>query len=397
MNAQPNMRPQTIRPSSLLARLALVILLTACSKSAEPQTSKADAAAIPAAVTGNETATYFGDLDPTDTAEDPATTQAGEALAQAAARDIIGTAAPLAVMTTIDGEIIDLGKVYGDKPVYIKFWATWCAPCRQQMPAFQKLYETLGDRIQVVAINIGLSDDEASVHAFRQRYGLTMPIVFDDGRLAKLFHLSVTPQHVLIGRDMRFQHFGHAHNADLDRAIEQALAEPRPADAAPATAADAERVIRVGDRVPPLSVTPLGGESETLRARPGRVLAVAFFTTWCEWYLERTRPATSRACARMREQIQSPASQPEAIDWLGIAGGLWSTEQDLADYQAQHAMQIPLALDASGTLFRTFGVRDVPTIVLIDDTGRLLRVVHAGEADLAEALQSAITSRKPSN
>jgi thiol-disulfide isomerase/thioredoxin len=396
MNAQPDMRPQTIRPSSLFARLALVILLTACSKSAEPQASKANTAAIPAAATGTETATYFGDLDPTDTAEDPATTEAGEALAQAAARDIIGTAAPLAVMKTIDDDVIDLGKVYGDKPVYIKFWASWCAPCRQQMPAFQKLYESLGDEVEVVAINIGLSDDEASVRAFRQRYGLTMPIVFDDGHLAKLFHLSVTPQHVLIGRDMRFRHVGHAHNAALDRAIEQALAEPRPADAAPAVVA-AERVIGIGDRVPPLSLTLLDGETQSLHAKPGRVLAVAFFSTWCEWYLERTRPSTSRACTRVREQIQSPASQPDAIDWLGIAGGLWSTEQDLVDYRAQHGMRIPLALDSSGTLFRTFGIRDVPTVVLIDDSGQLLRVIHADETDLAGALQSTIERRKPSN
>jgi len=52
--------------------------------------------------------------------------------------------APRLNLETIDGDVIDLGGLYGRKAVYIKFWATWCVPCRQQMPHFEQAYETAG-------------------------------------------------------------------------------------------------------------------------------------------------------------------------------------------------------------------------------------------------------------
>ncbi len=378
-----------------VALLMLALLVAGCSKTEESKRPAAAGDSAAATQAPTRTATFLDNIDLNDTEEDPDYAEAGEALAQAKASHVLGTAAPLAVMKTLDGDTLDLGRIYGEKPVYIKFWATWCTPCRQQMPAFQKFYEAHKDEIQVVAINIGLSDDEASVRKFRQRFGLTMPIVMDDGQLARLFHLNVTPQHVLIDRNMRFAHLGHAHNADLERAIQQVLAAPRSADAATAEAVATETVLQTGDRVPALDVTALGGDSLSLRAKPGRVLAISFFSSWCEWYLETTRPSTSQACARVREFIQAANTGPDGIDWLGIAGGPWSTEQDLVDYQAQHQIRMPLALDTSGALFRTFGVRDIPSIVLIDDAGRLLRSLPPDTPDLAAALREAMTPRPP--
>jgi thiol-disulfide isomerase/thioredoxin len=60
----------------------------------------------------------------------------GQQRAQEAGRALIGSPAPPLVLKTIDGETIDLGGLYGKKAVYLKFWATWCVPCRQQMPHF---------------------------------------------------------------------------------------------------------------------------------------------------------------------------------------------------------------------------------------------------------------------
>ena len=60
----------------------------------------------------------------------------GQQLAESAGRSLIGKPAPRFVVTTIDGETIDLGRLYGKQAVYLKFWATWCVPCREQMPHF---------------------------------------------------------------------------------------------------------------------------------------------------------------------------------------------------------------------------------------------------------------------
>jgi len=346
-----------------------------------PETLQADPA---------KTATNLDGIDLNDTTEDPAYAEAGEVLAKAAADGVIGEIAPLAVMTTIDGDIIDLAEVYGKKPVYIKFWATWCTPCRQQMPGFENTYKSLGDKMQIIALNIGLSDDEASIRAFRDKYNLTMPIVIDDGRLAKLFHLNVTPQHVIIGKDNRFAYIGHAENDALQHALQHAVAAPQSDVSVPAASSEVEPIVRLGDVVPEIKVQLLNGENVALQARSGRLLAVQFFSSWCEWYLETSRPETSKACARVRESIEKIAAENLAVDWLGIAGGPWATEQDLADYKKNNNVSIPLALDQSNTLFRTFGIRDIPTIALINESGQLIRLIGPNEKNLSGILRAAI-------
>ena len=127
--------------------------------------------------------------------------ESGQGRAQAAGRTLIGSLAPALVLTTIDGKAIDLARLYGHKPVYLKFWATWCVPCREQMPGFEHDYESLGDRIAFVAVNAGFTDTEAAVRQVQHESGLRMPIVIDDGRLAAELNLRVTPQHVVVGRD----------------------------------------------------------------------------------------------------------------------------------------------------------------------------------------------------
>lgn len=364
--------------------VAALLLAGVAGCNSHPSTTGATSSAGEAS-----TATNLDNVNLSDTAEDATYASSGEALAKENAA-LIGTPAPAAVLKTIDGQTIDLARSYGKKPIYIKFWATWCVPCRQQMPGFEKAYQQLGDKMDVVAINIGLSDDEASVRKFREKYGLTMPIVMDnDGHLAKLFHLDVTPQHVLIGKDVRFAYFGHADNATLQAAIQRVIAGP--AGAAPATAAAVatDSAINVGDVVPALAaVTTTGARFPLGGARPGRLRAVEFLSSWCEWYLAKSRPLTAQACARRRRDIETIKGQFADVDWIGIAGGPWATDSDLANYRKNNKVTIPLALDKSGALFRAFGIRDIPTVALIDADGRLVRLVKPDEKDLAGAIRS---------
>lgn len=112
--------------------------------------------------------------DPEYVAEDPRLTQ------------LIGQPGPAIKLQTVDGQTIDLKALYGAKPVYLKLWATYCIPCRAQMPGFEKIYETFGNHMDVIAVNGGVGDDAAKVKAFAQEYGLHMPLAIDDGALARI-------------------------------------------------------------------------------------------------------------------------------------------------------------------------------------------------------------------
>jgi len=312
----------------------------------------------------------------------------GASRAAAVGRGLVGQAAPTTVLRTIDGGRIDLGALRGKKPVYLKFWATWCAPCMEQMPAFDSLHRKLGERIEVVAVNAGFSETEAAVRATRARYGLRMPVVIDDGSLGRALDLRVTPQHVVIGADGRIKHVGHLHDARLEKALEQVLAEAFTVAATPgagqaAPAAEARKVFKVGDRVEGLSLKTTAGRPAPIGAA-GKPQALVFFSPWCESYLRETRPATAAACRRVREQAARLARSQQDVSWLGVSAPLWANADELAAYQKEHRGALQLALDTRSDVFAAFGIRQIPAVVLLDAQGRVARVLGPDENDLAQ-------------
>jgi len=314
--------------------------------------------------------------------------ESGQARAVDAGRALIGQAGPAATLKTIDGETIDLASAYGKKPVYLKFWATWCVPCRQQMPGFEADFEKYRDQILTVAINTGFNDTEEAVRDYRQHHGLRMPISVDDGSLAAALNLRVTPQHVVIGRSGRILFVGHEENDELHQALERALAEP-PA-AAPAAMSLVSRSYREGDVPSGLgpALATAAGFPVTGPAKDGKPRVLLFFSPWCESYLKESRPRQAEACRRGREAANQLAKAGD-VHLVGISSGLWSSALDVQDYRARNVLRIPLYLDANGQIFRAFGVREVPTMVVIDGSGRIVCRLRANDKALNAAIRAA--------
>ncbi|XRD87271.1 TlpA family protein disulfide reductase [Dyella nitratireducens] len=313
--------------------------------------------------------------------------ETGDQHAQAAARGLVGTAAPKLVLKTVDGQTIDLASYYGKKAVYLEFWATWCVPCREQMPHLKEVYQHAGPDLAVIAVDVGFDDTEADVLKYRQAMGLKMPIVFDDGSIGKAFHLRVTPQHVVIGRDGRVLFVGHEANAKLAAAL---LAARTSTASSSATIAASD----VSDHDDPehvanLTVPTLSGEPFHLDAHHGNghPTVLVFLSPWCETYFAESRPALAASCKAVREQVATLSSDSQ-VRWLGIASGLWAGKDDLLAYQREHHVTMPLALDASGTLFRRFCVMHVPTLLIIDAQGHVVRRIEGVDPQLPDELKA---------
>lgn len=91
-----------------------------------------------------------------------------------------GKPAPDFTLTTLDGKTVKLSD-YKGKKVILNFWATWCPPCKAEMPHMQNFYEENKDNgIEILAVNLTMIDNGTqAVKDFALDYGLTFPIPLD--------------------------------------------------------------------------------------------------------------------------------------------------------------------------------------------------------------------------
>jgi cytochrome c biogenesis protein CcmG/thiol:disulfide interchange protein DsbE len=112
-----------------------------------------------------------------------------------------GFAAPDFTLKTPDGEEYTLSELKGNA-VLVNLWATWCPPCRAEMPAIEKMYQEYKDQgFIVLAVDMTYQDNPANVIPFTQQYGLTFPVLLEEtGDVAALYQLRSLPSSYFINR-----------------------------------------------------------------------------------------------------------------------------------------------------------------------------------------------------
>ncbi len=113
-----------------------------------------------------------------------------------------GFLAPDFALETLDGEEITLSDLRG-KVVLLNFWATWCPPCRSEMPSFQEAYAKYEEEgFVIVAVNATLQDSPKDVADFVAEYGLSFPVVLDlEGEANQLYLVQSLPTSFFIDKE----------------------------------------------------------------------------------------------------------------------------------------------------------------------------------------------------
>lgn len=132
--------------------------------------------------------------------------------------------APLFRLTTLDGVAMDLADTQGDV-VLVNFWATWCPPCRAEMPVIEAAYQAHKDKgFRVLALDV--REGQAEVAVYAQELGLSFPILLDQsGDVALAYRVQNLPRSFLIDRQGRVVriHPGELTPETLERYLQELL------------------------------------------------------------------------------------------------------------------------------------------------------------------------------
>ena len=116
---------------------------------------------------------------------------------------VVGVLAPDFTLKTLDGGEVSLSQFRG-RPVLINFWATWCGPCRLEMPELVRAYEAhKADGFVILGIDLTFQDSIPDVQAFVQEFNMTFPVLLDETGEVGLdrYQLLGLPMSVFVDRD----------------------------------------------------------------------------------------------------------------------------------------------------------------------------------------------------
>jgi thiol-disulfide isomerase/thioredoxin len=145
----------------------------------------------------------------------------------------VGKAPPLAAKT-LEGDALVLAEALENGPVVVTFWATWCRPCRKELPELQKLVDKYGDRgFRVVAVSGDGPVDAAKVAPYVKSQKFTFDVVRDeDGEIRRNFQVEVFPTTFLLGDDGAILHrqvgYRRGDEKILDGHLAELLGAPEP-------------------------------------------------------------------------------------------------------------------------------------------------------------------------
>ncbi|MFQ5983451.1 MAG: TlpA family protein disulfide reductase [Woeseiaceae bacterium] len=133
-----------------------------------------------------------------------------------ASSGLAGQPAPDFVLKSATGENLRLSEYRGDV-VLINFWATWCGPCRQEMPLLDELYGRY-QRVGFSLLGVNIDDDARRAMAMVDELGVSFPVLFDDKKqVSKLYEVEAMPVTVLLDREGTVRHVHHGYKPGYEQ------------------------------------------------------------------------------------------------------------------------------------------------------------------------------------
>jgi len=135
----------------------------------------------------------------------------------------LGSTAPSAVVTTLDGKAVNLADV-AKGPAVIEFWATWCENCEHLLPALKRAHATYGNRVKFVGVSVSVNQSPKRVQLHVAKYGVPGVQLYDtQGNATGAWDVPATSYVVVLDKAGKVVYTGVGGDQDLDAAVRKAL------------------------------------------------------------------------------------------------------------------------------------------------------------------------------
>ncbi len=136
----------------------------------------------------------------------------------------LGSSAPDAAVTTLEGTPANLSQYVGKTPVIMEFWATWCPNCAELEPTLVSAAKKYGEKIRFVGVAVSVNETPARVKAFVAKHGLPGDQYFDmKGDATDKYDVPATSYVVVFNKQGKVVYTGLGGKQDLEAAIKKAL------------------------------------------------------------------------------------------------------------------------------------------------------------------------------
>ncbi|MDZ7644188.1 MAG: TlpA disulfide reductase family protein [Woeseiaceae bacterium] len=129
---------------------------------------------------------------------------------------LTGQTAPDFALRSASGDNMRLSEYRGDV-VMINFWATWCGPCRQEMPLLDDLYSRY-ERVGFKLLGVNIDDDSRRAMEMVEELGVNFPVLFDESKdVSRLYQVEAMPVTVLVDRSGTVRHVHHGYKPGYEQ------------------------------------------------------------------------------------------------------------------------------------------------------------------------------------
>jgi thiol-disulfide isomerase/thioredoxin len=111
------------------------------------------------------------------------------------------------------------------KVVFVNIWATWCGPCRMELPLFQKLYDRLKDRKDVVALTFNIDENPGVIEPFLKQNAFTFPVLPALAYVQNFFTVTSIPRSWIVTADGTLREERVGFDGDPDKWVDDAIKE----------------------------------------------------------------------------------------------------------------------------------------------------------------------------